>query len=354
MRIDGNLITDLGAVPRRARELEDLGYDGAVSVETNHDPFLPLALAAEHTEHIDLLTELAIALARSPMTVAHTAHDIQTLSRGRLVLGLGSQIRAHVEKRFSMPYDHPAARMREYVIALRAIWHAWETGEPLRFRGDFYQHTLMTPFFSPGAGPYGPPRVFLGALGELMVEVAGEVADGILIHPMVTERYVREVTLPALQQGIGRSGRRPADVAVCLTPFLITGADEKAIEDAAAAVRLQIAFYGSTPAYRGVLELHGWGGLQGELNTLSKQGRWVEMGELVSDEMLELFAVRASLDELPARVAERWGGLADRMGFNVERGGVDRERWGALLESLRSAVTPARAVAPVALGGGGP
>jgi probable F420-dependent oxidoreductase len=336
VKIDGNLITDLAGVPARARELEELGYDGAISVDTSHDPFLPLALAAEHTSRLELVTSVAIALARSPMTVAYTAHDLQVLSGGRLVLGLGSQVKPHIEKRFGMPWSPPAPRMREFIQALRAIWAAWNTGERLDFRGEHYRHTLMTPFFSPPPSPHGPPRVHLGALGDRMCEVAGEVADGALLHPFTTPRYVRERQVPAIERGLARAGRSRAGFEVGLIPFVVTGVDEAAIAGMREATRMQLAFYGSTPAYRPVLELHGWGEAQDELNRLSKRGRWDEMRDVVTDEILAEFTVEAPLDGVAAALGQRYGGLADRITFQAawEDG---RERWPALLEELRRA-----------------
>ena len=336
MKIDGNLITDLADVPARARDLEELGYDGAVSVDTNHDPFLPLALAAEHSRRLELVTGVAIALARSPMTVAYTAHDLQVLSAGRLVLGLGSQIKPHIEKRFSMPWSAPAARMREFILALRAIWQAWNSGQPLAFRGEHYRHTLMTPFFSPPPSPHGPPRVHLGALGDLMCQVAGEVADGALLHPFTTPRYVRERQLPAIEHGLASAGRSRTGFEVGISPFVITGPDEASMAGMREAVRLQLAFYGSTPAYRPVLDLHGWGEVQDRLNSLSKRGSWGDMGEVITDEILATFAVEAPLDGVAAALAERYGGLADRMSFHVPWDG-QRDRWPALLDELRAA-----------------
>jgi probable F420-dependent oxidoreductase len=338
VKIDGNLIADLAAVPARVRDLEALGYDGAVSVDTSHDPFLPLALAAEHSQRVDLVTNVAIALARSPMTVAYTAHDLQVLSGGRMVLGLGSQIKPHVEKRFSMPWSAPAPRMREFIHALQAIWSAWNTGERLYFRGDFYQHTLMTPFFSPPPSAHGPPAVYLGALGDRMCEVAGEVANGVALHPFTTARYVRERQIPAVERGLARADRSRADFTIGLSPFVATGTDESAVAATREAVRQQISFYGSTPAYRPVLELHGWGGAQDELNTLSKRGRWGEMAEVISDEMLDTFAVQATLDELPEALGRRWAGLADRITFYAQWDDHSRQRWPALLDELRGAV----------------
>ena len=337
MKIDGHLITDLASVPARVRDLEALGYDGAISVDTSHDPFLPLALAAEHSERVDLLTSVAIALARSPMTVAYTAHDLQVLSRGRMILGLGSQIKPHIEKRFSMTWSAPAPRMREFILAVRAIWQAWNTGERLDFRGRFYQHTLMTPFFSPPPSPYGPPRVFLGALGDRMCEVSGEVSDGVLIHPFTTVAYMRDRQLPAIERGLARASRAREDFQVGISPFVVTGPDQQAMEAMRQATRQQIAFYGSTPAYRPVLEHHGWGDAQEELNALSKGGRWTEMADVVTDEILDAFAVQAPYDEVADALAQRYAGLADRMSF-FSQWGDDRDRWPALLDALRAAV----------------
>jgi len=337
MKIDGHLVTDLASVPARVRDLEALGYDGAVSVDTSHDPFLPLALAAEHSDRVDLLTNVAIALARSPMTVAYTGLDLQVLSHGRLILGLGSQIKPHIEKRFSMTWSAPAPRMREFILALRAIWGAWNTGERLDFRGRFYQHTLMTPFFSPPPSPYGPPRIFLGALGDRMCEVAGEVADGVLLHPFTTARYVRERQIPALERGLARSARAREDFQIGISPFVVTGPDDGALDPAREATRMQIAFYGSTPAYRSVLEHHGWGEAQDELNSLSKRGRWTEMAGVITDDIVDAFALQTPYDQLPAELAKRYAGLADRMSF-FPQWGDDHDRWRALLDSLRAEV----------------
>ena len=222
------------------------------------------------------------------MVLAYTANDLQQMSKGRFVLGLGSQIKPHIEKRFSMPWSHPARRMREYILALQAIWSAWNDQTPLKFEGEFYRHTLMTPFFAPPPNPYGAPKVFLAAVGEMMTEVAGEVADGIIIHGFTTERYVKEVTMPAVERGL--EGRRVATVRRSRSRVRCSSSPARPTRRSRRrrpGVKQQIAFYGSTPAYRGVLELHGWGDLQTELNALSKQGKWVEMGELIDDEILQ-------------------------------------------------------------------
>ncbi|HWW55055.1 MAG TPA: LLM class F420-dependent oxidoreductase, partial [Acidimicrobiales bacterium] len=289
MKVDGGVGGDLARVAAAAQRAEQQGYDGVWSAETGHDPFLPLLLAAEHTERLEVGTGIVVAFGRNPMTLATISNDLQAYSKGRLLLGLGSQIKAHIEKRYSMPWSHPAPRMREFILAMRAIWDAWHNGTKLDFRGDFYSHTLMTPFFSPGPNPYGPPKVFLAAVGELMTEVAGEVADGILLHGFTTERYLREKTMPALERGMAKSGRQREDFQLSYPAFIVTGATEEEMAKAAAGVRQQVAFYGSTPAYRGVLELHGWGDLQTELNVLSKQGKWVEMGHLITDDILDTF-----------------------------------------------------------------
>jgi probable F420-dependent oxidoreductase len=283
-----------------------------------------------------LSTGIAVAFARNPMTLANIGHDLQTFSKGRFILGLGSQIKPHITKRFSMPWTHPAARMREMILAMRAIWACWNDGDKLDFRGEFYNHSLMTPFFNPGPTGYGPPQVFLAAVGERMTEVAGEVADGIIIHGFTTERYVKEVTLPSIERGLARAGRTRADIQIAGPLFVVTGETEEAQQRAAAAVRQQIAFYGSTPAYRGVLELHGWGDLQDEFNRMSKEGKWNEMGDLVDDEMLDAFAVVCRPDEAGDRLIDRYGGVVDRCSFYAPYE-ADPDLWSSVITRLQSA-----------------
>jgi probable F420-dependent oxidoreductase len=330
MKVDGGLGFSPGGVLEAARAAEAAGYDGIWSAETSHDVFLPLALAAGVTERIQLGTGIAVAFARNPMTLAVLANDLQTFSEGRFMLGLGSQIKPHITKRFSMPWSHPAPRMREMILAIRAIWASWAGDGKLDFRGEFYTHTLMTPFFNPGPNEYGNPPILLAAVGERMAEVAGEVADGILVHGFTTERYLREVTLPALERGAAAGDKTRADLEVSYPGFVVTGETEADVATATTAVKRQIAFYGSTPAYRPVLELHGWGDLQDELNTLSKRGEWVEMGELIDDEMLHEFAIVAPLDEVPGQVLERFGKLIDRFSFYMPYQ-VDEGHWSRLL-----------------------
>jgi probable F420-dependent oxidoreductase len=341
MKVDASLHFADAGIGDAARRFELLGYDGVWSAETSHDPFLPLALAADATHRIRLGTAISVAFARNPMTLATVSHDLQVLSKGRFILGLGTQIKPHITKRYSMPWSRPAARMRELVLAIRAIWATWDTGEPLAFRGEFYTHTLMTPMFSPSPNPYRTPPIVLAAVGGRMTEVAGEVADGMLVHPFTTARYLREVTVPALERGAARAGRTRGDLELSYLELsypglLVTGRDERELAAAAKSTREQIAFYASTPAYRPVLDLHGWADLQSELHTLSRQGEWTAMGERIDDEILRTFAVVAPLEEIAAQVIERFGGLVDRFGFNTPYP-LDDQALGSAIEQLRSA-----------------
>ena len=313
MKIDGGIAMQLDKAAGVAQTLERRGYDGGWTGEISHDAFLPLLLAAEHTETLEIGTCIAVAFARNPMTIANVAWDLNAYSQGRFVLGLGSQIRAHIEKRFGMPWGKPVARMREFIAALDAIWSCWNDGTELRFEGEYHRHTLMTPMFVPEAQPYGTPRVFLAAVGEAMTELCGEVADGMHTHAFTTPRYIAEVSLPALQRGIEKAGRTRADVEICCPAFVVTGTTEEEMAAAATAMRRQISFYGSTPAYKGVLDVHGWGDLQPELRTLSMRGEWEAMGDLITDDILETFAVVEPLDRVAAAVRARYEGVVDRI-----------------------------------------
>ncbi len=334
MKIDGGIGFDPDGIAAQAVKAEQSGYDGVWSAETNHDPFLPIAIGAAATEKLEFGTGIAVAFARNPMTLAVLANDLQLLTKGRFILGMGSQIKPHITKRFSMPWSHPAPRMRELILAIRAIWQTWETGEPLAFRGEFYTHTLMTPFFNPGPNPHGNPKILLAGVGELMTEVAGEVGDGFLVHGFSTERYLREVSLPALERGAAKAGKTRADLTVSYPGFIVTGPDQESMSVAAKAVREQIAFYASTPAYRPVLELHGWGDLQPELNTLSKRGEWVKMGELIDDDILNAFAIVCPLDQVAAEVRGRFEGVVDRFSFYAPYK-VDPGLWDGVVAGFR-------------------
>jgi probable F420-dependent oxidoreductase len=340
MKVDGKLsVWGTAAVVEEARRQEKAGYDGLWASESQHDPFLPLLLAAEHTDRLEVGTAIAVAFARSPMQLAYTAHDLQAYSGGRFSLGLGSQIKPHIERRYSMPWSRPAARMREYVCALRAIWAAWNEGGRLDFRGDFYTHTLMAPFFSPPPVPHGAPKVFVAAVGEAMTRVAGEVADGLLAHGFTTERYLREVTLPTVAAGLEKSGRRREDFSVSHLLLTATGRTQEEMARAIEGTRRQIAFYGSTPAYRGVLELHGWGELGDELHALSTSGRedrWEVMGRLVDDEVLNTFAVVAEPERVAGEIRRRYGALVDRVSFYTAYD-IEAEVWEPVVRELRDA-----------------
>jgi len=320
-------------VESSAAAAEAAGYDGFGVPETKHDPFTVLTLAARATSTISLHSAIAVAFARNPMNVAVQANDIQLISAGRFQLGLGSQVRGHIERRYSMPWSHPAARMEEFIGAIRAIWHSWSSGERLAFRGEFYHHTLMTPFFNPGPNPHGNPPVLLAAVGELMTKVAGRAADGILCHGFTTEAYLRERTLPALREARGSLD----GFEVSLPAFVVLGQDEKARAAAETGVRGQIAFYGSTPAYKPVLELHGWGGLADQLNELSRQQAWAEMGTLIDDDVLGAFAVSGSTPaEVAAGIKARFGDLITRLSFYTPYQ-ADPEDVAALVAALRAA-----------------
>ena len=326
MLIDADIGFGNGDVAQQARQVEQDGYDGGWVAEVGHDPMIMLSLAATSTTTLQLGTGIVVAFARSPMITATQANDVQLLSRGRLLLGLGSQIKPHIEKRYSRPWSAPAARMREYILAMRAIWSCWNDDVPLRFRGEFYRHTLMTPFFNPGPNPYGPPKVLLAAVGTLMTEVAAEVADGLLVHPFTTERYLREVTLPAIDRGLAASGRSREDFTISLSGLIATGASDEQVAHAAAKVRSQLAFYGSTPAYRPVLELHGWGELQQQLNERSRRCDWDAMGELIDDDVLEAFTVVATPSDVASAVNDRFGDVIDRFSIYAPYSLDDAER----------------------------
>ncbi len=313
LKVDAAVVSQLASVPEAARNLERRGYDGCWSAEINHDPFLPLALAAEHTSRIELGTSIAVAFARNPMTMAQIGWDLQDYSQGRLILGLGSQIKPHIEKRFGMPWSKPVARMREFVLAMRQIWSCWREDAPLDFDGEFYTHKLMTPMFVPPAHPFADPKVFVAAVGDRMTEMVGEVADGLLAHAFTTERYLREVTIPTLSRGLDRAGRDRSDIQLACPIFVVTGRDEAEVASASVATRKQIAFYASTPAYRPVLDLHGWGELQTELHSRSREGDWDAMGALIDDTILDAFAVVAPIDGVVETIQDRCRRLIDRV-----------------------------------------
>jgi probable F420-dependent oxidoreductase len=317
------------------RELEEIGYDRAFSFEAKHDPFIPLAVAAEHTERIALGTAIAIAFARTPMTLANVAWDLQTVTGGRFVLGLGSQIRPHIEQRFSMPWGNPVARMDELVRGIRAIWEAWETGGRLSFEGDYYTHTRMIPAFSPGPNPFGPPPIFTAGFGPQMTEVAGRVADGFLVHPVNSRRSLQELTLPALARGAAEAGRSVDDIEVVCVTIVVTGRTEGELARSREAVREQLAFYGTTPAYLPVFELHGYGDLHPELQALARQDRWKEMAGLIDDDLIETIAVVGEPHEVADRIRTRLDGISGSVSL-VNNRAPDPRHFAEVVAALRS------------------
>ncbi len=301
-----------------AARAEALGVDGVFATETNNDPFLPLALAAGSTSRVQLGTGIAVAFPRSVMQTAYTGWDLQALTGGRFVLGLGTQVSAHVRRRYGATWSRPAARMREYVLALRTIWDAWETGDPLDFRGEFSTHTLMPPAFRPRPQPHGAPAVWLAAVRERMLEVAGEVADGVLVHPLQTEEYVRRVIRPALDRGSERAGRPAGSCAIAVAQLVAP--DEQQRE----AGRRRVAFYASTPGYRGVLDLHGWGALGERLHGMSLDGAWDRMAAEVPDEVLDAIVLSGEPREIAAAARARTEGLVARINVSApEREDLD-------------------------------
>jgi probable F420-dependent oxidoreductase len=324
LAVDASLMVDdpLAAGPA-ARALEAAGFDGVYTFEGRHDPFMPLLAAASCSERLTLSTAIAVAFARNPMLLANLGYDLQLASKGRFVLGLGSQIKPHIEKRFSATWSHPAARMREMVLAIRSIWSAWQNGSRLDFRGEFYTHTLMTPFFDPGPNPFGPPPIYLAAVGPVMTEVAGEVGDGMLVHPFNTQAFVAEDVLPALARGCARAGREAAGLAVSCQLIVAIGDTAAERAESLRQARAQVSFYASTPAYRPVLERHGWGDLQPRLNQLSKEGRWQEMSDMLGEDLLDAVVVQGTAEDAGVRIRERCLGWCRRVSPVVYGGGTE-------------------------------
>lgn len=326
---------DLTLVRSVYPELERLGYDRAFSFEAKHDPFVPLAVAAEHTTTMGLGTAVAIAFARTPMTLANVAWDLQTLTEGRFTLGLGSQIEQHITQRFSMPWSRPVERMREMVLAITAIWTAWETGDRLDFRGDFSTHTRMIPAFDPGPNPFGRPPVFTAGVGPKMTAVAGEVADGFLVHPVNSRRSLQELTLPALAEGAARSGRSLDGFEVVCVTIVVTGRTEEEMSRSREAVRRQLAFYGTTPAYQPVFALHGHGDLRPELARLAREDRWDDMATLIPDDLLEAIAVCGEPESIAGLVRDRLEGISDSVSL-VNNRAPDPQHFAEVAAALKA------------------
>lgn len=316
---------DLSQAARLASAVEDFGFDGLWVAETAHNPFLPLAHASLATNRISLGTAIAVAFPRSPMIMAQAAWDLAAMSRGRFVLGLGTQIKPHITKRFSAKWGKPVKQMREYIESLRAIWRSFETGADLKYDGEFYQFSLLPPGLAPPPMPYYRIPIYIAGVNTGLARLAGELCDGFHVHSFHTPRYLREVLLPAFQSGRQASGRSDKLTLSCAV-FVVTGVDATNLEASKQLTKSQIAFYASTPSYRRVLDLHGWADLIPRLNTLLRRNRWSEMHTLISDAMLEAFAVIAPPDELPYALHERYSGLLDRAGFYFPFEPEDREK----------------------------
>lgn len=318
--------TDLNTAADLARAVESHGFDGLWTAETAHNPFLPLTHAAAATSRINLGTAIAVAFPRSPMVVAQIAWDLAAQSNGRFILGLGTQIKAHIVHRFSTPWTAPVPRLREYIESLHAIWHAWQTGEPLRYKGEHYSFSLMTPFFSPSPIKYPEIPVYIAGVNEGLCRLAGELCQGFHVHSFHTPRYLREVIIPAIETGAQKAGRARAHISLNCAVFVVPGHSADEVRNNAVMVRSQIAFYASTPSYAAVMDLHGWSDIREELTQMAREGRWHEMGDRINDDMLNEFAVIGAPEELAYKVRERYDGLLDRVGYYFPFDPDDREK----------------------------
>ncbi|HYD47038.1 MAG TPA: TIGR03617 family F420-dependent LLM class oxidoreductase [Terriglobales bacterium] len=336
MKLDtGLFVSELRDVPAAAKAAEAAGFDGLWSVETSHDPFFPLLLAAEHTERIQLGTAIAVAFPRSPMVLAQIGWDLQQLSRGRFILGLGTQVKGHNERRFGVKWEHPGPKLREMIQMIHAIWDCWQENQRPSFTGKFYNFTLMTPFFNPGPIAYPRPKIFIAGVNEYMCRLAGELCDGFHIHPLHSTKYLDEVVLPNLRIGQQRAGRSPDSVERTTSAFVITGNSSDEIEAAKAPVRQQIAFYASTPAYIGVFETHGWGETALRLREKAAKGDWSGMADEITDEMLDVFAVTGRYQDIPARIKKKYTGYLDRVTFYFPFSRDDGRPWDEIIAAFQ-------------------
>jgi probable F420-dependent oxidoreductase len=342
--VDTQLTAPLGQEADAARRLAEVGFDGAFTFEGSHDVFFPLVTAAQAGTGLDLMTNVAIALPRSPIHLAHAAWDLQALSGGRFRLGLGSQIKPQIERRYGATWTKPVGRMREWVHAIRAIFTAWETGERLDYRGEHTSHTLMTPMFTPGQNPFGPPPILLGALGPQLTQMTAEVADGLLVMPFNSRQHLVQRTLPAVDAGLAAAARPARGTAqdsfeIVCEVIVACGRTDAELAAAHSGARALLSFYGSTPSYRPVLDVEGWGDLQPELNTLSKQGQWAQMATSIDDTMLATLAVQGSPEECAREILARYGDVATRLAF-YQPYTADPETTGELLAAIRRESQP--------------
>ncbi len=316
MKFDVTIFPDnLNNAASIARHVESLGFSGLWTSETAHNPFFPITHAASVTQNILLGTAVAIAFPRSPMVMAQLAWDLAEQSNGRFVLGLGTQVKQHITKRFSTEWVAPVPRLREYIESMRAIWKTFQENASLRYGGEHYRFTLMTPFFNPGPIEHPEIPIYIAGVNEGLCRLAGEVCEGFHVHSFHTPRYLRELIIPAIEQGAQSQGRTRKDVSLNCAVFVVTGKTQDEIRDNTGFVRSQVAFYASTPSYSPVMAMHGWQDLHEQLNKMSREGRWSEMGDLISDDILQEFAVIAPEEDLPYAVKERYEGLLDRVGY---------------------------------------
>ena len=334
MKIDGPFYAQLGDAAAEARRLADIGYDGVYTLEGSWDPFYPLVMAAEHAPQLDIATGIAVAFPRNPMHLAYQAWDLQKFSNGKFLLGIGSQVKAHIEKRFGVEFSPPAARMREYIQAVKAIFDCWQNGTEMAFNGEYFRHTLMTPMFNPGPLDCGPPPLMLGALGPKMTEVAGEVADGLIVHPFNNMPFLFDHALPAVQRGLDKSGRSRKNFILQINAIVITGETEQALAIATESVKGLLGFYSSTPAYRPPMDAVGYGELQPELNRLSKEGRWQELGAYIDRDFLEAFATIGEPHEIAGMLRDKYGAHADRLAIYAPYAAPDT-MWSSIISQLK-------------------
>lgn len=316
MKFDASLLVhDLGQMPALARFADEAGFDGLWTFETAHEPFLPLVLAAEHSRRLSLGTSIAVAFARSPTILAHLGWDLARYSKGRFILGLGTQVRGHNERRLGVRWDNPVEKMRDVIFALRAIWDCWQNRTVLNFQGEYFKLTLMTPFFSPAPHDFHRIPIFVAGVNPRMCQLGGELCEGFHVHPLHSARYIREVVLPNIDRGLSRAGRRRADIELSSSIFVIPTDNTEATARRESEVRREIAFYASTPAYRPVFDLEGWGAIADQLRILAARGAWGEMPALINDEILDRLALRGSWSELPGKALQKYSGLLDRLNY---------------------------------------
>jgi probable F420-dependent oxidoreductase len=336
MKLDTGIATrDLALVPAEAKAAEENGFDAIWSMEAGNDGFLPLALAAEHTSRIKMGPSVAIAFPRSPMTTAYASWDLAALSKGRFILGLGTQVKGHIERRYGVKWEPPVPKLREYILSLRAIFKCWaDGGKKLSFQGKYFNFSLMTPFFAPRPHNY-PIPIYIAGVNEVILRAAGELCDGLHAHPFTSAKYLRDFLIPHVEHGLQKSGRTRKDFTIFTTAFVIVGRNDEEIEKAKAGVRQQISFYASTRTYQVILETHGWGDVAPKLNELAAKGDWAGMPKLITDEMLDVYAVTGTYDNIAEKVKQRYEGLLDRVAFYVPyKAAFDNDIWRKLCKQF--------------------